>query len=307
MTRLLTAVFVLLLASLSFGQGRAVIVVGAPGSPMYQRHYDDRTGRFEAVLNKAGLEVTTVSNRPADDVLAALTRAAGEAKKDEQFVLVVLGHGSVSELGSTLATPGKDLSFARVGEALSGVKSRSQVVLNFAACSGDAMQHLVQPGRVNIASSGPQQVNDNDFVEFVLQELEANPRSPLLDVYNHAVEKWAKWTVRQKSAEGGGWSVEGKESAALFKKLYGGADVPADRRFTPTADADKADEPDPPLLPEPKPHWTGRRVVTEHPTIDDTAKGAPASALGEKGFVPVKPAADQPNGAVAAKTVLGTP
>src|SRR5687768_4196546 len=131
MTRTLTFVFVLLLASFGFAQGRAVIIVGAPGSPMYQRHYDDRAKRFDAVLKKVGLAVVTVSNKPAAEVLDALKKAAGEAKKDEQFVLIILGHGSVSEVGTVLVTPGADLQFAKVADELRTLKSSSQVILNF--------------------------------------------------------------------------------------------------------------------------------------------------------------------------------
>jgi hypothetical protein len=302
--------FILLVANACLAQSRAVIVVGAPGSPMYQRHYDDRAKRFEAVLSKAGASVTIVNNKPAADVLAAVQKAAVESKSDEQFILVILGHGQVSEGGTTLVTPGADLQIAKLAKALEGVKCRSQIILNFAANAGDALPLLAMPGRVNIAGSSAQQVNDNDFAEFVLQELEANPKSPLLDVYNHAVEKWAKWTVRQKMVgeEGKtGWNVEGKESAAIFKKLYDAADVPADRKFAASPASEKPDDPNPPLLPEPKAEWANRRVIAENPSIDDAGSKTPVSALGEKGFAAVAPSKEQPIGKVAAKTVLGTP
>jgi hypothetical protein len=302
--------FVLMVASVCFGQSRAVILVGAPGSPMYQRHYDDRAKRFEAVLTKLGTSVTVVSNKPASDVLTAVQKAAGDSTADEQFVLVIIGHGQVSDAGTTLITPGADLQIAKLAKALEAVKCRSQVILNFAANAGDALPLLAMPGRVNIAGSSQQQVNDNDFAEFVLQELEVNSKSPLLDVYNHAVEKWAKWTVRQKMVgeEGKtGWNVEGKESAAIFKKLYDAADVPADRKFVDSPASEKADNPNPPLLPEPKPVWTSRRVITENPSIDDAGSKTPVSALTDKGFAAVAATAEQPIGKVAAKTVLGMP
>jgi hypothetical protein len=302
--------FVVFVAGVCFGQSQAVIVVGAPGSPMYQRHYEDRAKRFEAVLTKLGGSVTTVSNKPASEILAAVQKAAGDSKSEQQFVLVLIGHGQVGDGGTTLATPGADLQMAALAKTLEAVKCRSQVVLNFASNAGDALPLLAVPGRVNIAGSSAQQVNDNDFAEFALQELEANPKSPLLDVYNHAVEKWAKWTVRQKMVgeEGKtGWNVEGKESAAIFRKLYDAGDVPADRRYVASEASDKPDDANPPLLPEPKKEWTNRRVITENPSIDDAGSKTPVSALSEKGFAAVATTAEQPIGKVAARTVLGTP
>jgi hypothetical protein len=312
MTRTLPALIVLLFAAACFGQGRAVILVGTPGSPMYQRHYEDRVKRFDAVLKKAGIaDVTTISNKPAAEVLAGVKTAVGASKPDEQFVLVILGHGQAGDAGVTLVTPGADLQVSQLAEALKPLKSRSQVILNFAASAGDALPLLAQPGRVNLAAGSATQVNDNDLAEFVLLQLEADAKKPLLDVYNQAVLEWAKWTVRQKKATGEGavgWLVEGKASAAISKKLYGGPDVPDDRKFAPSADADKPDQANPPLMSDGKPYWANRRLVTENPSIDDTGgKAPPASPLSEKGFTAVAPSSEQPNGAVAAKTVLGTP
>jgi hypothetical protein len=301
-----------------------LIIVGEPGSPMYQRHYQARAQGFVGAANLAELRVgggspdtkTVVSGEPAGSgatakqILAAVANLAAKAQPQDRLILVVLGHGSAGDGGVTLVTPGPDLQIKDLAAAVNAIQCQSQVILNFSASAGDALPLLAAPGRINIAGSSAGQVNDNDFAEFFLQEWTYHSATSVLELYNNAVLMWARWTVRQKMVgeEGKtGWNVEGKESAAIFKKLYDGADVPADRKFVDSPASAKADNPDPPLLPEPKPEWTNRRVITENPSMDDAGSKTPVSALTDKGFAAVTPSVDQPIGKVAAKTVLGTP
>src|SRR5882757_5474180 len=82
---------VLLFATMCRADQHALIVVGAPGSPMYQRHYDDRVKRFQIVLNKAGItDVVFVSNKPAAEVLDAVQKVSAASNSNEQFVIILL-------------------------------------------------------------------------------------------------------------------------------------------------------------------------------------------------------------------------
>src|SRR5205823_989517 len=131
------------------------------------------------------------------------------------------------------------------------------------------------------------QVNDNDFAEFVLQALEnkeAKSQS-MLDVYNRATLSFARWIVRQKTPDGEGqtgWVVEGRESAEIFKRLYGADDVPANRKYVSTPAFEKPDVADPPLIAKSTPEWVNRRMISESPTIDDAGQTPAASALSAK-------------------------
>lgn len=295
------------------GKLHALVIVGAPGTPMYARHYNDRAARFTDILRNAGATQIDVLSATKDkalhtgDVLQSLQQAAQSLKPEDQFVLVLMGHGAVAENSVTLMLAGPDLEMKSVAAELNKLKCRSQIVLNFSASAGDALALLGAPGRINIAGSMPGQVNDNDFAEFMLQALEKGP-TDLLSAYNGAAERYAKWVVRQKkpSEEGQvGWLVEGRESAQLFRKLYGEPDVSPERKFIPSPDSEKPDDPNVPVAPDASPAWFGRRVVTESPAIDDTGRGAPATAMDAKGLKPVAPGKDSPVGAAASKTVLG--
>ena len=112
---------------------------------------------------------------------------------------------------------------------------------------------------VTSASAG--QVNDSDFAEFFLQALETGvgrrsgePRhrrrtAPVAcwTAYNWAVLHTAEWTVRQRlssqSGDARAGSVEGKQSAEIFQKLYSGPGVSPDRRFVPSPASEAPDGP----------------------------------------------------------------
>jgi len=291
----------------------AMIIVGASGNAMYERHYRDRATRFATVLKTAGLEADRIhtlsdSSQTATGVIQSMQKIVPTLKPEEQFILIFIGHGATDENSVTLMLAGPDLQMKDVANELSKLRSRSQIVLNFSASAGDASALLAAPGRISIAGAIAGQVNDNDFAEFVLQELEAKPSLNLLDAYNRATARFARWLVRQKQApaEGPrGWIVEGKESAAIFRKLYEGDDVPPERKFLATNESNKPDAANPPMMADGSAHWMMRRVVTETPSIDDAANGAPVTAIGPRGFEAVAPTNESPVGAVAAKTILG--
>lgn len=299
------------------GQAYAVIVVGEPGMPMYTRHYADRSARFAKVLESAGVSgdrLTVVpSTSTAEAVNEAIKTAVAKPTAADQFILILIGHGEMKETGPTFMVTGPDLPVKAISDQLKSLKAKSQIVLNFTSTSGDSLALFAQKGRVNITSTSLQQVNDTDLAEFFLQELEKKDGSKsLLDVYNRSTQAWGRWVVRQKTnppaPEGSppaplGWMVEGRESTAIFKKLYGYDDVPENRKFLPSPLSEQPDAADPMLAVDGSAFWAQRRVISESPIIDDAAATEPVSALGEKGFAAV--VASPQAGAIAAVTVLG--
>ena len=264
----------------------------------------------------------------AERILATLADLGKKVKPDDQFIFVLLGHGATSEESCTLMLPGRDIEFAAVAQSLDRIAARNQVVLNFASNSGDTLALLGHAGRVVVTASSPGQVNDNDFAEFFLQALEngagdsgdeskatAKGRpSDLLATYNWAVLHTAQWTVRQRLStdpETPGWTVEGKQSAEVFQKLYSGPEVSADRRFVPSPASEQPDGPID-LVCTHDDSWAGRRLITEHPALDDRGGGNKAaakgvSALGDKGYQPLRATTPTEPGFLARQITLGDP
>jgi hypothetical protein len=329
------------------GQSCAMIVAGHPGNALYARHYRDRLTRFLQYFTKraqiAPARITLLSGdaefreplsgaspstgqtpsgpATAEKILAALATVAKQLKPEDQFILVLLGHGATLDDSCTLMLPGPDLEMKAIGEVLDRIAARNQVVLNFAANSGDALGRLTRTGRVVISSTSPGQVNDTDFADFFLQALEAGAREEttgdaaperrvsLLTAYNWAALHTAQWTVRQKlstNPETPGWTVDGKQSADVFQKLYTGADVSTDRRFVASPASEQPDVPVE-IVNKRDPSWLYRRLITEMPMLEDLGSSKAASAITDKGYRPLEGSAPAKIGFPASRVVLGDP
>lgn len=335
------------------GQSFVLIVSGHPGNELFARHYRDRIARFHKHFTRqahvAAASITVLSGdagfkdamvtgpATAQRILATITDLEKQLKPEDQFILVLLGHGTTSEDSCTFMLPGPDIEMAAIAEALNGIAARNQVVLNFASNSGDSIARLSRTGRTVVAACSPGQVNDSDFAEFFLQALKTgggddgngpqdvakDQQVSLLATYNWAVLHTAEWTVRQKpapnsdtgqpSGSSSGWIVEGKQSAEIFKRLYTGPDVPPDRIFVPSPDSEQPDTPVESLVANNEEWWMNRRAITEIPALDDLGSGKAAgagkatSALSIKGYRPLRGATPAEIGFLARQTVLGNP
>jgi len=131
----------------------------------------------------------------------------------------------------------------------------------------------------------------------------------LLEAYNWAAGQTAYWIVRQKLADPG-WRVEGKESVAIFLKLCEGAPgEPASRQLGPGS---RPDAPDKQYAFRPEggridDFWRGRRVITEHATLEDCGEESGVSALGGAGYKPLAGRKAGEPGHLARQIVLGRP
>jgi len=192
-------------------------------------------------------------------------------------------------------------------------------VLNFTDNAGDAVALLAHGGRAVVADTAAGQVNATDFTEFFLQAIESgapangvkNDAVPLLTAFNWATVHNAQWIVRQRHDEAG-WTVEGKESAELFKKLYPMASGDHSEYAGQFVDSPKSQiQPDPiiDVVPDPAHYdaWGGRRMITETPTLDDLGDGKGAAGISEKGFHPLAGALPTDQGFLARRIILGQP
>lgn len=308
----------------------ALLVAGSPGTPLFARHYQDWLSRFAACIRHAAgkdlgelvilcdsLDLPGSAKVDVEAIKESLARLAAKAAPQDQFILVLLGHASSS---GALVVPGPDLAPVDLAEFLKPLAARRQIVVQFSACSGAAIAPLARPGRIIITSNSALQTGDSDFAEFFLLALEgkitnsatrpAESQSPssrsLLSVFNMASHEYAQWITRQRQTEGG-WVVEGRQSRAIFERLYGGESTPASRKPDPNAPPAGEDVVLPLTPSVDAAFWTGRRLVTEQPLLEDAGGAEGVAALGGEGYKPVQPSSPEGAGALAQSTVLGKP
>jgi len=330
----------------------ALLVGGLPGSPIYARHYRDWLTRFHKLLSAANVPPANILVLSADkefksplltgpattdSILTAISSLSKSIRPDDQFILIILGHGSLSDSKPELVLPGPDLDPDTLAKSLAAVSADNQVILNFSGTGGDFLKSLGKKNRVNIAATSPQENAEPVFAEFFLRALESNRAdgeavpaagtkdgaTSLLEAYNWATHQTALWIMRQVGNKDGTWTLSGKESVEIFKKLYDGPEAPitpggmradGSRKLSDDSDPSKPDEPVPLVLPpDLKPHdtanWAGRRIINEHAQLEDAGleDGALSALRGDKGYDPIPIGKPGEEGARAARVTFGKP
>lgn len=320
------------------GRCHALLIGGLPGEELFARHYRDWLTRFHAYLTRtAGVppeNVVVLSGdeafkdpivrgpATAESVRKALADAAAKVRPQDQFILMLVGHGVLAEEVPTLALRGPDLSARDLADGLASVPAANQVVLNFTSASGASVPVLARKDRVNVAATSPIEGNETVFAEFFLRGLESRRADgegapdagakdgtvTLLEAYNWAAREAALWISRLSVTESGAWRIDGKESVEVFEKLYAGPEgMPGTRRLAPESDRTK---PDAPVVISPPDgqideSWLARRVLSEHATLEDAGRDMGVSAIGKDGYAPVAGRKEGEPGSLARRTVLG--
>jgi len=318
----------------------ALLVGAMPGGELYARRYREWLTRFQAYLTRqAGVpaaQVTVLSGdkefrdpivaglATAESVRAALAALAAKVRPEDQVLLVLVGHGVVTDRSPTLVLPGPDVTAADLADGLGALAARNQVVVNLSSSSGAAVAALAAPGRVLVAATGPTEGNEPVFPEFFLRGLEskradgegapaAGARDGLvtvLEAYNWAAREAALWISRLRSVAGEGWRIDGKESVEIFEKLYGSG--AGGRSPFPLAPSSDRAAPDAPVAIGPEggkldASWTSRRVLSEHAMLEDCGKKEGVSAVGKEGYEPLAGTREGEPGWLARRVVLGRP
>lgn len=306
------------------GTTRAVLVAGLGGSEQYSRLLLDWTARFHAVLTKhcgvsaENIAVLTEADDPKatpprqkstlENLKAAMAAAAKALRPRDQFILFLAGHGQISEEFGKLCLPGPDLKATELGDMLDALPAEQIVIINAASGGAEFLKSCLRAGRVILTAAGYETEGTQAyFAEFLLQGYEtgradANGDKALdmLEAYVHAARETANFYHRQHLCERPDlgrdvkptpgkayWLVRGKETRALWRKLYAGTDnllarPPKERddsgKEVDTLPADLDAEPDPtPKFGRFDKHWAFRRLLAEHARLDDTPK--PQNAL----------------------------
>ena len=160
------------------------------------------------------------------------------------------------------------------------------------------------------ASGVEADANQTYFAEFLVRGFEEKRADAnhdgavdLLEAYVYAARETANWYHRQELLDPKTkvWEVHGKETRALWKKLYAGT---AQKLKDP---ADQNDPDEEPEFGDFGPKWHNRRILTEHAQLKDL-EGEEAFSLW-KPYEFEKPPAAGPGqlGNWAKRTVLGRP
>jgi hypothetical protein len=145
-----------------------------------------------------------------DATAAKLTETMGEvarnAKADDEFALILIGHGSFDGVEYKFNLVGPDVTAAEIAAMCDRVPARRQLIVDTTSASGGAMPALEKPGRAVIAAtkSGTEK-NATVFARYLVEALEdpatdtdKSDSITAMEAFTYATKKTAAFYDSQK-------------------------------------------------------------------------------------------------------------
>jgi hypothetical protein len=132
-----------------------VTVAGLGGESEYEQRFAAWAKDLDKVLKaEPGAKVETLSGAEATkaNIEAKLRTIAGQAKADDQVVLMLIGHGTWDDRDYKFALPGPDISAAELATLLDRIQAR-ELVVDMTTSSGGAIPFLQKPKRAVITAT----------------------------------------------------------------------------------------------------------------------------------------------------------
>ncbi len=187
-----------------------VVVAGLGGEPDYEQRFAAAAKELEKVFKGAssnaqtytlaGQEATAVHFK---DTLNTVSRAA---KPEDDFVLVLIGHGSFDGTEYKFNLVGPDLTGEDISEMCNRIPSRRQLIVDTSSASGGAVRALERPGRavVTATKSGTEK-NATVFARYWVEALQDSAADTdksdsisALEAFTYATKKTAAFYDSQK-------------------------------------------------------------------------------------------------------------
>lgn len=187
-----------------------VVVAGLGGEPDYEQRFtaaaNDLDKAFKAQGPASHVYTLSGANATAARVREIVSKVAREAKADDDFVLILIGHGSFDNVDYKFNLVGPDLSATELATLCDRIPARRQLVVDTTSSSGGAVAAIEHPGRAVIAAtkSGTEK-NATVFARYWVEALQdpaadtdKSDSVSALEAFNYATKKTAAFYDSQK-------------------------------------------------------------------------------------------------------------
>src|SRR5271170_2983791 len=187
-----------------------VTVAGLGGEPDYEQRFASQAQEIDKLLHASSSDakITTLSGPQATkaNVQNALAQVARDAKPNDGFVLMLIGHGSFDGYDYKINLPGPDLSGVELAALLDRIGCTRQLVVNMTSASGGSRASLEKANRVVItATKSGNEKNATVFARFWVEALrdpsadtDKNETVSALEAFIYAETKTAQFYETQK-------------------------------------------------------------------------------------------------------------
>jgi len=187
-----------------------VTVAGLGGEPDYEQRFTSQAQEIDKLLHASGgdSKITTLYGAQATkaNVQNALQQVSREAKPNDAFVLMLIGHGSFDGYDYKINLPGPDLSAVELASMLDRIPATRQLVVNMTSASGGSRAALEKPNRVVItATKSGNEKNATVFARYWVEALrdtstdtDKNETVSALEAFTYAEQKTSQFYETQK-------------------------------------------------------------------------------------------------------------
>ena len=203
--RILSSALILLSAvsTLRAADTYYLTVAGLGGEQEYEQRFAGWASEIDKILKgEPNAKITTLSGAQATraNIESRLAEIAMQAKADDNFVLMLIGHGTYDDNEYKFNVPGPDISATQLGALLDKIPAR-QAVIDMTSASGGAIPILQKPKRVIItATKAGTEKNATVFARYFVEALrdpaadaDKNEIITALEAFRYAEGKTAKF------------------------------------------------------------------------------------------------------------------
>ena len=134
-----------------------VTVAGLGGEPDYEQRFTAAANELDKLFKESGqgAHVYTLTGTQATraKLTETLTSIAHDAKPQDDFVLILIGHGSFDGVDYKFNLVGPDISAAELASLSDRIPAKRQLIVNTTSASGGSVAALEKPGRAVIAAT----------------------------------------------------------------------------------------------------------------------------------------------------------
>jgi hypothetical protein len=187
-----------------------VTVAGLGGEPDYEQRFTanakDLDKLFKASGSSAQVYTLTGTQATRAQLTQTLTSIAHDAKPEDDFVMILIGHGSFDGVDYKFNLVGPDMSAPDLASLCDRIPAKRQLIVNATSASGGSVAALEKPGRGVIAATKTgTEKNATVFARYWVEALQ-DPTADLdksdsisaMEAFQYAQRKTAAFYESQK-------------------------------------------------------------------------------------------------------------
>lgn len=187
-----------------------VVVSGLGGEPDYEQRFTaaakDLEKIFKSSIPGAHTFILTGEQATSSHLKQTLRSVADTANPNDDFIIILIGHGSFDGTAYKFNLPGPDISAEEIADLCNHIRSRRQLIVDTTSASGGAIPALQRQGRAIItATKTGTEKNATVFARYWVEALEdpsadidKNDSISALEAFTYATKKTSNFYDSQK-------------------------------------------------------------------------------------------------------------